>query len=94
MTPADLAVRDDPARGRLEADVAGGTAFALYRRDGARVVISHTEVPRALEGRGIGSAFVRAILDRIRAEGGTVVPRCSFVAAFIARHPEYRDLLG
>lgn len=89
-----LTLRDDPARGRFEAEVEGGTAFALYRLDGDRVVLTHTEVPRAVEGRGIGGALVRAVLDRIRADGRKVVPRYSFAATWIARHPEYRDLLA
>jgi predicted GNAT family acetyltransferase len=36
---------------------------------------------------------VRDTLDAARAEGLKVVPHCEFVAAYIERHPEYRDLL-
>ncbi len=43
---------------------------------------------------GFGSKLVRGVLDRIRADGGKAVPRCEFAAAYIARHPEYRDLLA
>jgi predicted GNAT family acetyltransferase len=34
------------------------------------------------------------VLDALRAEGSKVVPRCGFVAAYVERHPEYRDLLA
>jgi len=51
-------------------------------------------VPRVLEGRGIGSKLVRATLDQVRSEGLKVVPRCSFVRAYMERHPEYADLLA
>lgn len=53
----------------------------------------HTEVPDALGGRGIGSALVRAALERARAEGIVVNPRCSFVAAWLRRHPDQQDLV-
>ncbi len=43
---------------------------------------------------GFGSKLVRGVLDRIRAAGVKVVPRCEFVAAYIGRHPEHRDLLA
>jgi predicted GNAT family acetyltransferase len=86
-------VRDNPERRRFELDTPGGLAFANYRRDGGVVTILHTEVPRAINGRGIGSELVRGALDLVRAEGATVVPMCPFVGAYIAKHPEYADLL-
>jgi len=51
-------------------------------------------VPAALNGRGIGSALVRGILDRARAQGLKVVPICPFVKAYLAKHEEYADLLN
>lgn len=86
-------VRDNPARNRFELPTEAGLALVNYRRDDMTITITHTEVPRAVEGRGIGSRLVKGALDRIRQEGRKVVPRCSFVAAYIGRHPEYRDLL-
>lgn len=89
-----LNVIDNTATHRFEMAVDGHTAFVAYRRDGAVISLDHAEVPRALEGRGVGSALVRATLDAVRGQGLTVVPRCSFVAAFIRRHPDYADLLA
>jgi predicted GNAT family acetyltransferase len=51
-------------------------------------------VPAALNGRGIGSALVCGLLDLARGQGSKVRPLCPFVAAYIARHPEYADLLA
>jgi predicted GNAT family acetyltransferase len=56
--------------------------------------LTHTEVPAVLSRQGVGSKLVRGVLDRLRAEGSKVVPRCEFVAAYMERHPEYRDLLA
>ena len=72
----------------------GEPAFAEYSVDGDVVVFTHTVVPDALEGRGVGSALVAGALDDVRAQGLRVVARCSFVAAYVDRHPEYRDLLA
>jgi len=88
------AVRDNADRHRFELDLDGHTAFSEYRRDGKVLTIMHTEVPKALEGRGIGSSLVRGMLDLVRAQGLKVVPRCPFVKAYIERHAEYADLLN
>ena len=87
-------VKDDPALGRFEMASGDGTAFVEYRRAGVLIALLHTEVPEALSGQGVGSKLVRGTLDALRAEGTKVVPRCEFVAAFVARHPEYRHLLA
>ena len=87
-------VKDNPAMGRFEMTSGGAVAFVEYERAGDdRIALLHTEVPEALSGQGVGSKLVRGVLDRIRAEGARVVPRCEFVAAYVERHPEYRDLL-
>ena len=69
-----------PARHRFEMDLDGGVAYSNYRRDGNVLTILHTEVPAALNGRGIGSALARGILDLARAQGLKVVPVCPFVS--------------
>ncbi len=87
-------VNDNPARQRFELDVTGGKAFIDYRRDGAVVTFAYAEVPGSLRGGGVGAALVKGALALVRARGEKVVPQCSFVAAYIARHPEEQDLLA
>ena len=55
--------------------------------------IQKNSIPPALEGRGIGGSLVRSGLEYARTEGLTVRPLCPFVAAYIAKHPEYRALV-
>ena len=76
-------------------EVRVGTALAVleYQRVGDRIVFTHTGVPPDLEGRGIGGSLVRSGLDYAREEGLAVRPLCPFVAAYIAKHPEYRALV-
>jgi predicted GNAT family acetyltransferase len=87
-------VVERPEAGRFELDFPGGQAFALYRSDGDRIVVTHTEVPPAFNGRGIGSLLAEGIFKIARASGRRVVPRCSFVASWAHRHPDYADVLA
>ena len=86
--------RQNTAFNRFEMDVAGGTALAVYRFADGVMTFTHTEVPAALRGRGIGSQMMHGVLQSVRAQGFKVVPRCPFVANFIDRHPQYADLLA
>jgi predicted GNAT family acetyltransferase len=86
-------VRDNTSLHRFELDTDGHIAFSEYKRGDALLTIMHTEVPKALEGRGIGSALIRGVLDTARAQGLKVKPLCPFAKAYIERHSEYADLL-
>ncbi len=87
------AVRDNKALSRFEFDIEGGVAFANYRLTQSAVVITHTETPRALRGRGIASELVNGALELIRADGMKVVAGCGFVVDYLRQHPEFRDLV-
>ena len=87
-------VRDNTERHRFELDAQSHTAFSNYKRAGGVLTIMHTEVPTALNGKGIGSKLVRGLLELARAEGSKVKPLCPFVKAYIAKHPEYADLVA
>ena len=88
-------VRHDPDRSRYELVVDGvRVGIADYRVDDGTWVFSHTEIEPGRRGRGYGAELVRGALDDVRKAGGSVVPRCWFVAEFIETHPEYRDMLS
>ena len=87
-------VHDNKARGRFELDINGELAFANYRLAPGKVIITHTETPRALRGRGIASELVQGALQLIRADGLRVVAGCGFVADYLSKHAEFADLAG
>ncbi|POR52510.1 GNAT family N-acetyltransferase [Bosea psychrotolerans] len=87
-------IRDDSERNRLVMRVPGGEAFATYRRANGYLVISHTEVPATLRGQGIGSELAAGVFEFARSKGEHIVPACSFLADWVRRHPEYRDVLA
>ena len=91
---SDDAPRNDEARHRYVLETGSGMAIAAYLRADDTITFTHTEVPPALQGGGIASRLVRFALDDVRARGFKVVPQCAFVAAYIARHPQDRDLLA
>ena len=89
-----IAVEDNPAAQRFEARVGGHLAIVQYRLEGPNIAFIHTEVPEALEGKGIASTLVRTALDSARERQLGVIPLCPFVAGYIRRHQkEYLDLV-
>ena len=96
MSEKDVGVEVEHNEGssRFEATLSDGLALAAYIRKGNRIIFTHTEVPEEHQERGVGSALARAALDYAREQKLEVVPRCPFIAAFIERNPEYRDLLA
>ncbi len=87
-------VVDNTAAHRYELIVDSMTAFVTYERVPGRITFTHTEVPPAISGRGVASTLTRAVLDVARANGDKVVSKCSFISAFVRRHPEFQDLLA
>ncbi len=87
-------VRDNRSQHRFELDVDGAVAFANYRLTPDSVIITHTETPPALRGRGIASELVNGVLAWIRAVGVKVVAGCGFVVEYLQKHPEYADIKG
>ena len=88
------AIVDNAAEGRFEMTEAGEIAFADYRRDGGRLIIPHVEAPPGLRGTGAAGRLMEGVLAQARAEGLTVVPLCSYAAAYIRRHKQHQDLLA
>jgi len=86
-------VHDNPALSRFELEAGGHTAVAYYRLEPGVITFTHTEVPPALSGQGIGSRLARGALDNVRARGLKVVAKCEFMGGYIAKHPEQSDLL-
>lgn len=90
---ADVTVINNPEQHRFEATVDGHLAIAEYNLIRGGIVFTHTEVPQALEGRGVGSALVRAGLGYARENHLQVTPICPFFAAYMKKHAETHDLV-
>jgi uncharacterized protein len=86
MTDA-VRVADNQDASRLEAVVDRQVAELIYRVRGKRLVLVHTGVPEALEGRGLGGQLVQAAIGKAKREGLTIVPLCPFARGWLERHP-------
>jgi predicted GNAT family acetyltransferase len=89
-----VVVTHNAAAHRFETVLGDEVAFVHYRLEGGRIVFTHTEVPAAFAGRGVGGQLAKAALEYAKAEALPVVPRCPFVAAYIKKHPEYQTLVA
>lgn len=79
---------------QYEAEVDGKTVFISYIDAKGRIYLTHTEVPTGLEGRGLGGAIVKGVLEMVESEGKSLFPMCPFVASYIRRHPEWKRILA
>lgn len=94
MATAPLIVRENPDRHRFEIGLGDGTfAIAEYSLAAGEIMFTHTEVPEAHEGKGIGKTLIRFALDAARQRGLKVNPICPFFAAYMQKHAEVQDLL-
>ncbi|TDC62481.1 N-acetyltransferase [Actinomadura sp. GC306] len=76
---------------RLDGELAG---FVTYRKRDGKVSLDHTEVDPAFKGKGVGGSLARGVLDDLREKNLSVVPVCPFIAGWIDKHPDYRDMVA
>lgn len=86
-------VIDNTEAHRFEVKLQGDVAFAEYRLKAGRIVLPHTVVPDAFEGKGIASALARHAFGYARDKGLKVVPTCPFMAGWVKKHPEAQDVV-
>ena len=86
------ALRDNTAAGRYEYPLGDDLGWVRYRRSGGVTTLSYACIPDGRAGQGAGAAMARAVLEAERQRGSRVRATCSFIAAYLARHPEFDDL--
>lgn len=84
---------DNPDKPQYEFHLEGEIPRLEYIKAQDKIYLTHTEVPSALAGRGIGSALIGAVLEDIDRQGLTLVPLCPFVAMYLKRNPEWKRLV-
>jgi uncharacterized protein len=87
-------VVDRPEAHRFEVLADGEVAgYVDYQLSPGEILLSHTEIEEAYEGKGLGSVLVRHALDDARERGLAVLPLCPFVRGWIGKHEDYLDLV-
>lgn len=82
----DVDVVHRSEQSRFEAEVEGQVAFLSYERAADTAVITHTIVPRELEGRGIAGNLAESAVGWARAEGLEIEAQCSYVRSWMQRN--------
>jgi predicted GNAT family acetyltransferase len=88
-----LVVENNEKAQQFQVRVEGHLALIRYVYSNGSIAFVHTEVPPALEGRGIAGTLARAALEFAREHELSVIPRCPFVAAYIRKHPESQPIV-
>ena len=75
--------------------IGGDMAYQEYIRKNNEIIITHTEVPKELEGQGLGSLLAKNALQYAEENGLKIMPICRFMATYIRKHyDEYKHLLS
>ena len=90
----EIEVSNNESESRFETTIDGVVAVAAYELEPGKIIFTHTHVPGELSGRGIANQLARAALEHARANKLAVVPQCSFIAKYIERNPQYKELVG
>ncbi len=90
----DYKVQHNIAENRFEVILDNLISMVEYQIDkDGNMKVFHSEVPVALEGRGIAAAMTKTLLEYVKEKQIKVYPLCSYTRAYIDRHPEYRELV-
>lgn len=84
---------DNQEAKQYEMHVDGEIVRIEYIRALNKIYLTHTEVPRSFEGRGLGSQIVKSVLEDIDEKELILIPMCPFVAGYIKKHPEWKKLV-
>ena len=89
----NAAIVHNATKQRFEIDIDGQLSVLEYTFKNHRLFLTHTEVPSALEGEGLGTKLAHAALEYARQNELTVVVICPFVQEYVGSHPEYQSFV-
>jgi predicted GNAT family acetyltransferase len=92
VQPNEFKVIHNTEHNRFEVRLDEHIAELTYRLSGNIIIFTHTGVPSALEGRGIGSLLVKTGLEYAKKNNLKVQTLCWFVDGYLQRHEEYQNL--
>jgi predicted GNAT family acetyltransferase len=58
-----------------------------------KIIIDHTEVNEAYNGKGFGKMMVEKAVEYVREKGIKIIPLCPFAKKIIDKTPEFQDVL-
>lgn len=88
-----LPLINDKSSRQFEMEVDGRMAKMEYELNGTRMFLTHSSVPKALAGTGVGTALVEKVFAYIEENHLKLVPMCPFVTAHLRKHPEWKRIV-
>jgi len=85
---------DNTEAHNFEMFVDGQRSFIDYQKEGKLVYLLHTEVPEEQTGKGIAASLVEKTFHYLEKNELKAVPSCSYVRAFLKRHPEWERIVS
>jgi predicted GNAT family acetyltransferase len=78
---------------RFEMNVEDHIAFVIYTiLSPSEIELFHTEVPVALEGKGVAGVLAKNVLEYCKENNFHVKATCPYISHYIVRHPEWESL--
>ncbi|MBT2557160.1 N-acetyltransferase [Hymenobacter sp. ISL-91] len=88
-----LSIQHQPENQEFTVSQDGHSAELSYSLPTEGVIdFTHTFVEEGLRGQGIGDELAKAGLAYAREKKLKVRTTCSFMAGYVAQHPDYQDL--
>jgi len=89
----NLEVIHNEAEKRFEVWVDGELSKLDYNNHGDTIVMMHVGVHPEQRGQGIAGKLTQVALKYAKEKNLRVIPMCSYVAAYIHKHPQYAELM-
>lgn len=86
-------IKHDESGRCFELLVEGHRCVLDYTLHNNVMTVTHTGVPSELGGRGLAADLTKFALDHAQSQGWKVIPQCSYVAAYVKKHPEYAGII-
>jgi len=90
---SDLPLTNNTADHCFEMTVERQRAFINYTQIGDTYLLVHTEVPEALQGRGIAAALVEKTFNYLEVNCLKMRPYCAYIQSYLKNHPEWKRLI-
>ncbi len=92
--PSMLTLKHNKGEKKYTLDIDGEEAKVEYVLQEGKMFLTHSEVPYALRGKGIGKELVLKTFEKLTEEGYQAVAVCSYVKAIKNRDRHWKGIIG
>jgi predicted GNAT family acetyltransferase len=78
----------------FEFEVDGQKSSVNFDIEGDKIYLAHAVVPTEQRNRGIAGTMVEKVLQYVEDHNLKAVPMCSYIQAYIHRHPDWKRVVA